>query len=346
MQFKIASGSAGSGFGIVGTGLAWAIPEQRWIGLLLAAIGVLVFLFDVRFERGEIESGERRLGWLFHAKRLSRRKMIALIGMLICGVGFLIFTSIYFLSSSTLTRRTAPDILLVSPVYEYSLVWNADTNVEIIMLPNRGPTETAPLKTGLPLFRIKNIGKAVATQLQIEWEAQHIDLNKTVDTSARLNGYDVRLSETQFAVFRGMPDDRMLNQAKKIEVRGVISGQSAQGYACGYAEKATSSLPYLAPVIDNTTYLEIPLPYQIANLVGVYIVAAMPYQPPAGWQKFLSIIATIKWIGEGPEQQFRYRIDVEALDIGGWATVGGIPQLSPGIKAEVRFIASPADLPN
>src|SRR5436309_2448018 len=44
------AGSAAAACGIIGTGLALALPEEKWIGWLLVAIGLLVFAFDVRIE--------------------------------------------------------------------------------------------------------------------------------------------------------------------------------------------------------------------------------------------------------------------------------------------------------
>jgi hypothetical protein len=93
MQIKIASGSASAGFATIGTGLAMALPDQKWIGFVLIAIGLLIFVFDIRFEHGEIESGERRLGKLLHSN--PRRRMIGLLGMVIFGLGFIASAAVY-----------------------------------------------------------------------------------------------------------------------------------------------------------------------------------------------------------------------------------------------------------
>jgi hypothetical protein len=67
---KSAPGLGSAGCGLVGTGLAVLFPEQRWIGLMLIGIGIVVFVFDFQFERGHIETGERRLGKIIGAKHL------------------------------------------------------------------------------------------------------------------------------------------------------------------------------------------------------------------------------------------------------------------------------------
>jgi hypothetical protein len=57
VQIKTTSGSGAAGLGIVGTGLALALPDIKWIGWLLVAAGLVVFLFDVRIERGHVAIG-------------------------------------------------------------------------------------------------------------------------------------------------------------------------------------------------------------------------------------------------------------------------------------------------
>jgi hypothetical protein len=57
MQIKTTSGSGGAGLGVIGTGLAMALPEAKWIGWALVALGVVVIVFDVRIERGHVAIG-------------------------------------------------------------------------------------------------------------------------------------------------------------------------------------------------------------------------------------------------------------------------------------------------
>ncbi|MEA2817676.1 MAG: hypothetical protein QOI93_5490 [Rhodospirillaceae bacterium] len=166
---------------------------------------------------------------------------------------------------------------------------------------------------------------------------ENADLSKAIATSARLNGYDVRLSENHFAVFRGRPDERLLNQARKIEVRGVLAAQGVQGYARGYRQQAESAIPYLAPSIDNTSYVDAPMPYPIANMIEIFIIASLPYEPPVGWRKVTSLVLTLRWRGDERQREAAYHADVEVLDLGGWATVNGVPQASSNVKGLVRF---------
>lgn len=97
MHIKIESGSGSGALGILGTGVALMFPDQRWIGVLLVLVAIGIFLFDIRVEHGGVESGGHRLGKLFFAHEWSRRRrMIALWGMILCGVGFVGFFAVYF----------------------------------------------------------------------------------------------------------------------------------------------------------------------------------------------------------------------------------------------------------
>jgi hypothetical protein len=54
------SGSGAAALGIIGTGLALALPDDKWIGWILVAAGLLVFLFDVRIEGWHVRAGRLR----------------------------------------------------------------------------------------------------------------------------------------------------------------------------------------------------------------------------------------------------------------------------------------------
>jgi hypothetical protein len=50
MHVQTTSGSAGAAFGIIGAGVALALPDEKWIGWIIAAIGVAVFMFDAHID--------------------------------------------------------------------------------------------------------------------------------------------------------------------------------------------------------------------------------------------------------------------------------------------------------
>jgi hypothetical protein len=85
MQFRLESGSAAAALGLAGTGVALAFPEQRWLGFILIAFAVVVFLFDLRVEHGGIEAGGHRLVRLFGSAGFSlesRWALSVLIGLI------------------------------------------------------------------------------------------------------------------------------------------------------------------------------------------------------------------------------------------------------------------------
>jgi hypothetical protein len=57
MQIKATSGTGSAAAGIIGTGLAMALPDQRWIGFVLMAVGCIIFVFDIKVEGGRIRFG-------------------------------------------------------------------------------------------------------------------------------------------------------------------------------------------------------------------------------------------------------------------------------------------------
>jgi len=90
MQVKTTSGSGAAGLGIVGTGLALALPEVKWIGWLLVLAGLLVFAFDVRLERGQVAFGSPQSLWQ-RLKRMWPQYLMTLAALLffVGLVGFL-----------------------------------------------------------------------------------------------------------------------------------------------------------------------------------------------------------------------------------------------------------------
>jgi hypothetical protein len=120
-----------------------------------------------------------------------------------------------------------------------------------------------------------------------------------------------------------------------------MASQAAHGYACGYGKTVETSLEYLAPEIDNSSYVDVVMPYQIANLIDVFVVASMPYQPPTEWQRYLSVLVTVRWMDGENRNEARYRVNIDVLPLGGWGIINGIPQLTPDVKALLRFAPTP-----
>jgi hypothetical protein len=90
MQIKTTSGSGSAGLGIIGTGLALALPRAEWIGWLLVLAGFLVFVLDVRIERGHVAVGspqslQKRLRLMWPQYLMVFSGMLFFVGL----IGFL-----------------------------------------------------------------------------------------------------------------------------------------------------------------------------------------------------------------------------------------------------------------
>jgi hypothetical protein len=95
MQFKTTSGSGAAGLGIIGTGLAMALPEAKFIGWALVVAGLFVFAFDIRIERGHIAIG---------SSKSLRKRMLAIWPQLLMGVsvvGFAVGLAAYLATPPT-----------------------------------------------------------------------------------------------------------------------------------------------------------------------------------------------------------------------------------------------------
>lgn len=77
MRLTITTGSMSGGLGLAGTGVALMFPDRRWIGAILIALAVLIFLFDVKIERGHVRAGRKRMGPI----------IVMAVGVFILGAG-------------------------------------------------------------------------------------------------------------------------------------------------------------------------------------------------------------------------------------------------------------------
>jgi hypothetical protein len=236
-----------------------------------------------------------------------------------------------------------PDIILLPPTHTYKLTWSASSNLEMVILPSRRPEETEPLRTGLPTLQIKNIGSGIAKSVTIEWDAQSIDLKAVLHNSERLEKFTIKLSDTNFGIFSGVPDDSKVTGLMNTTDRGVTAGPNYKGYLGSYSQNVTTQFPYMAPEINNTSYQDAVLPLQIAHVLELYIVATMPEGQPNHYRFSLPpIFATVRWESPQNGKPSRYRIDVTAINLKPWATVNQKPvALSPDIEADVQFTVTP-----
>jgi hypothetical protein len=70
MRLSVTSGSFSSAFGLVGAGMLALFPDAHWIGWLLVTAGILVFLFDVRIDHGDVQVNWATRVWSLFERRL------------------------------------------------------------------------------------------------------------------------------------------------------------------------------------------------------------------------------------------------------------------------------------
>src|ERR1700722_2097461 len=102
LHFTRGRGSLSGAAGVVGTGVMGLLPEQRWVGAILIAIGVLLFVFDVHIEHGRVEVGALR-------GQSRGPRVIALYGIIFSSVLLVGFTAAYFLLPSKAAVPGASD---------------------------------------------------------------------------------------------------------------------------------------------------------------------------------------------------------------------------------------------
>jgi len=243
------------------------------------------------------------------------------------------------------TLSAQPDIILLRPTHTYKMTWRTNSNLEMVILPNRRPEETEPLKTGLPAFQIKNLGSGTAKSVTIEWDAKEVDFKAAIHNSERLKSFVVKLNDTNFGIFSGMPDDSKVQESMKFGLRGVVAGSDYKGYVGVYSQNTTTQFPYMAPEINNTSYQDAVLPLEITHVLELFIAAAMPEGPPLQTRLSLPpLFATIRWRTPENGKPSRYRIDVTAISTEFWATVNQKPVSSnPEIEADVEFAVTLVD---
>lgn len=155
-------------------------------------------------------------------------------------------------------RFQQPDIVVIPPPMNYILVWGPPQQPRILSgyLKLRKSKVPFPLEISdlpdpnreepSPLFRVKNLG-SVAHTVRMHWE-QSMDLQQLLD--------EINKSE----MFKKYPQPDDINNISY--------------------EDSIFQLPYLAPVIDNTSYEDVPIPY-----AKIYFAAVISGDPLKEWVK-------------------------------------------------------------
>ena len=159
-------------------------------------------------------------------------------------------------------NKLGPDIILLPPKHRYSTVWDAPKSLQIVTRPNIASNETEPLGTRMPVFRIKNVGHAVAKNLTLKWRINEVfSLDEITMNSPRMKkyGYQVRGNSTKSS------------QTQGNLTTAILSNQASIG---------TAKLPYLVvqPNQEDSTFTEMPI--SVFEACEIYFAANIPNDNP------------------------------------------------------------------
>lgn len=76
-------------------------------------------------------------------------------------------------------KSIAPELIVIPPIYRYEFRWIPLEDLTPIIRPELKEGEINKYETRLPVFGLKNIGKAPALNIEIEWEVH----NKSIQNS-------------------------------------------------------------------------------------------------------------------------------------------------------------------
>ncbi len=136
-----------------------------------------------------------------------------------------------------------PDIVVVAPPMNYVLMWDPPRDTFIKSVPSRGGKIASELHWGQsPPFRFKNLGSVVAHNVRLHWE-------QTMDEQQLLD--EINKSE----MFKTYPSS---NDKKDMRYR-----------------EFTFEIPFLAPEIDNMSFVNVPIPYYVYLYAETYFTAVI-----------------------------------------------------------------------
>jgi hypothetical protein len=139
---------------------------------------------------------------------------------------------------------TQVDIIIVPPSENSILTWDPPRDVSIRTVRLNGGAIPPDSGSRGPIFRIKNLGSAVINDVLLRW-GQLGDEKQLQDAIAKVSAFK------EFNV-----DNHDLRRSEY-----------------------TFKLPFLAPEIDNKSYVDLPIPYYVYRFAEVYIAAILAVNP-------------------------------------------------------------------
>ena len=182
----------------------------------------------------------------------------------------------------TVKETAQPDIEVLAPERGYLLRWDPPAKMYIQSVPWEGgklPPEGGAIPSPSPQFRIKNLGAAVARNLRLQWKL-------LLDEKDFLN---VIAKPELFQAYKGKFDQN--------SGRFYIGGGETKTNDWGalLAWDYTWSMLYLAPEMNNTSYVYSPIPYGIYQLVEIYSCAVISSDPFSRDLITVPLTLTISW---------------------------------------------------
>lgn len=185
------------------------------------------------------------------------------------------------------------NFVLLPPSHSYSLDWDPPQNMQMITKPKLDEGEKHPGGSRLPCFRLKNIGRSVAENLSVQWQARFSSpLEKFILASTRLQKFSPSIE----------------NGLLTLRVR---SGTTENSWGASYNEIAVSQIPYLAPTLDNEKYTLICTPSDLWTSFEYFIAATLPM--PTGAATSAELTITVQW-SEPQRGEQKFRVIVKAIN--------------------------------
>lgn len=171
----------------------------------------------------------------------------------ILGIIAIIIAVIWWQLSSDKQKHNTPSIVFLEPEYRYKLTFDPPHSMQIVTRPEILDKEKS-VGYRLPVFRLKNLGKYVLRDINIEWHIPENILDSIVQRSERLRKYKT-------SIYRNSISMSLLSK----------TGMQTVSYRISFRE--TNSYPYLSPQIDNENFFEVKMPSRVFAILETAFLA-------------------------------------------------------------------------
>jgi hypothetical protein len=253
------------------------------VAVVLVLIGWAIDVLGVRC--GLAIAAAQLLLWPTLHRRYKMSFAVTL--MSVSAVAFFVGLGVYGLQrlglaggDETVKETAQPDIEVLAPERGYLLRWDPPEKMYIQSVPWEGgklPPEGGAIPS--PQFRKKNLGAAVARNLRLQWKLllDEKDFLNAIAKPKLFLAYKARFDRNSSRFYIGGGET-------KTNEWGTL-------LAWDYAW----SMPYLAPEMNNTSYVYSPIPYGIYQLVEIYSCAVISDDPLSRNLITVPLTLTISW---------------------------------------------------